>query len=85
MIKRLPFFKVLAIAQVALMVRRHLRNLDRTERRRLRELVLKGHRMQRHERQELRELVGKLEPLAFAVGAADRFSPVPLRRFAPKR
>jgi hypothetical protein len=84
-IKRLPFLKVLAIAQIALMVRRHLRHLDRTERRRLGELVLKGYRMDMGERRELRELVGKLEPMAFAVGAADKFSPVPLRRFAPKR
>jgi hypothetical protein len=83
--KRLPFFKVLAIAQIALMVHRHLRNLDRTERRRLRELVFKGYRMERHERDELRELVAKLEPFAFAVGAADKFSPVSLRRFAPRK
>jgi hypothetical protein len=84
-IKRLPFFKVLAIAQIALMVRRHLRNLDPIEHRRLRELVFKAHRMEAHERRELRDLVAKLEPMAFAVGAADKFSPVSLRRFTPKR
>jgi hypothetical protein len=33
------------------------------------------------ERRELRELVAKLDPRAFAGGAADRLSPVPL----PKR
>jgi hypothetical protein len=81
-ISRLPFFKLLAIAQIALLVRRHLRNLTPMEMRRMGELVRRGHRLDRDERTELRSLVAKLEPGAFAFAAADRVSPVRLpRRF----
>jgi hypothetical protein len=76
----MPFFRVLAVAQAALLARRHLRRLDTSERRRLSELVRWGHRMDRAERAELLQLVGKLEPRAFAVTAANAFSPVPLPR-----
>jgi hypothetical protein len=79
-LSRLPFFKVLAIAQVALLVHRHLKRLTPMERRRMGELVRRGHRLERGERAELRTLVAKLEPAAFAFAAADRFSPIPLRR-----
>jgi hypothetical protein len=78
--KRLPFFKIFAIAQVALLVRRHLKRLTPMERKRMGELVRRGHRMNGGERDELRTLVGKLEPAAFAFAAADHFSPIPLRR-----
>jgi hypothetical protein len=78
--KRLPFFKIFAIAQVALLVRRHLKRLTPMERKRMAELVRRGHRLDRDERNELRTLVGKLEPTAFAFAAADHFSPIPLRR-----
>jgi len=78
--KRLPFFKIFAIAQVALLVRRHLKRLTPMERKRMGELVRRGRRMNGGERDELRTLVGKLEPGAFALAAADHFSPFPLRR-----
>lgn len=82
MLTRLPFFKVLAIAQVALLVRRHLKRLSPMERRRMGELVRSVPRLDRDERDELRGLVSKLEPGAFALAAADRVSPFPLpRRF----
>ena len=80
-IKRLPFFKILAIGQVALLVRRHLRGLSRDERRRLAELARRGTKLTPAERAELRTLVGKLEPRAFAIGAANHISPVPLPRW----
>jgi hypothetical protein len=81
-LSRLPFFKVFAIAQVALLVRRHLKRLTPMERKRMGELVRRGRRLDRDERHELRTLVSKLEPAAFAFAAADRFSPIPLpRRF----
>jgi hypothetical protein len=80
MLRNLPFFKILAMAQVALLVHRHLRHLTPGEWRRLRELVGHGHRLNPDERQELRALVGKLEPVAFAWSAADRVSPVRLKR-----
>jgi hypothetical protein len=79
-IKRLPFFKILAIAQVALLVRRHLRGLSRDERRRMAELARHGTKLTPAERAELRTLVGKLEPRVFVIGAANHISPVPLPR-----
>ena len=78
----MPFFRVFAVAQTALLAHRHLRRLDATERRRLYRLVRRGPGMDRSERAELRQLVGKLEPRAFAVAAANSFSPVRVpRRF----
>ena len=80
-VRAIPFFKILAIAQIALLARRHLVALTPIERRRLAELVRHGHHLSGPERRELRDLVMKLEPRAFAVYAADKMSPFPL----PKR
>ncbi len=80
-LKRLPFLRVLAIAEVALLARRHLNRLSGDERRRLVSLVRRGRSASPAERDELRGLVAKLEPKAFAGTALDSFSPVPL----PKR
>ena len=80
MITRLPFFKILAIAQIALLARRHLRGLSKAERRRMTELARRGTTLTAEERAELRLLVGKLEPAVFAFGAANRLSPFPLPR-----
>ena len=76
--RQLPFFKLLAVAQVAMMARQHLQALDADERRRLGELVRRGRRLDAAERAELRSLAGKLEPQAFAMAAVDKLSPVPL-------
>jgi hypothetical protein len=84
-ISRLPFFKILAVAQIALLVRRHLRNLTAMELRRMGELVRRGHKLNRDERSELRSLVAKLEPGAFAFAAANRVSPLPLPRSLGRR
>jgi hypothetical protein len=80
-IRRLPWFKILAIAQIALLAWRHLRGLSPTERRRMAELVRRGRKLGPAERRELRELVSKLELRAFAGGAASRLSPVALPRW----
>jgi hypothetical protein len=80
-VRRLPFFKVFALAQLALLARRHLTQLQPHERRRLGALVRRGPGLQAHERAELRELVGRLQPRSFAFAAADAFSPWPLPRF----
>ena len=80
MLKRIPIFKVLAIAKLALLAHHHMRKLDADERRRLAQLVRRGHRLSASERDELRGLVGQLEPRAFAWATADAFSPVRLRR-----
>ncbi len=80
--RRLPFFKVLSVVQLALLARRHLQALRPDERRRMGELARHGHRLTPDERAELRELAVKLEPRAFAGAIADAFSPVRLpRRF----
>lgn len=79
LLRRMPYFKVLAVAQTALLARRHLQRFDANDRRRLAQLVRRGRRVNRAERDELRRLVAKLGPLEFTFAAADRFSPVPLR------
>jgi hypothetical protein len=78
MFKRLPFFKILAIIQIAMLARRHVSVLTPMERRRLGELVRRGHHLRGDERRELIDLARKLEPRAFAGAAADRLSPFPL-------
>jgi hypothetical protein len=77
-IQRLPFLKILAIGQIALLARRHLRGLTPTERRRMAELARRGTKLAPAERDELRALVSKLDPKSFALRAADHISPVPL-------
>jgi hypothetical protein len=79
-LRRMPFFKVLALAQTALLAHRHLRRLDARDRRRLAELARRGRHLDPSERDELRGLVAKLEPREFAFVTADRFSPLPLPR-----
>ena len=83
-LRRLPMFKLLAIAEVALLARTHVSLLEPWERRRLLELVRKGHGRARNltgdEREELTRLVAKAEPRRFAGLAVDKFSPIPLPR-----
>lgn len=81
MLSRLPFFKILSIAQVARLAGRHYRHLDAAERRRLASLARKGMGTTPAERAELRALVGKLDLRGLAGGAVSRLSPIPL----PKR
>ena len=80
LLRRMPLFRVLAIAQVLLLARRHVQRLDAGERRRLGELVRRGRAMTPAERDELRGLVAEVEPRAFAAAAAAAFSPVPVPR-----
>ena len=84
-VKRLPFFRVLAIAEVALLARRHLARLDPAERRRLAALVRRGRSLTPAEREELRALVTRVEPRLLVGSALDRLSPVPLPRFITGR
>jgi hypothetical protein len=85
LLRRMPFLKVLAIAQMLLLARRHFGRLDRHDRRRLSELARRGRTLTPAERDELRRLVSKMEPRAFAVAAADAFSPVRLPRWLASR
>jgi hypothetical protein len=80
LVRRLPWFRVLAIAKVALRARRHLKNLTPEERRRMAWLARRGRSLAPAERDELRALVGKLDARAFAITAADAFSPWPIGR-----
>lgn len=82
MIRRLPFFKVVAVAQLALLARRHLAALTPGDRKRMAELARRARHLTPAERDELRQLALKLEPGAFAGAAANRLSPFPVpRRF----
>lgn len=81
LLRRMPFFRVLALGQTVLLARRHFRRLGREDRHRLSQLVRKGRGLSPAERHELRSILGKLEPKEFAFVTADRFSPVPLRRW----
>jgi hypothetical protein len=85
-LRRLPVFKLLALAELAMLARTQFGRLDPTERRRLAELVRKGRgrssKLAPDERDELAALVAKVEPRRFAGLAIDRLSPIPLpRRF----
>jgi hypothetical protein len=81
----MPFAKVLAAGEVALMAGRQLERLNHSERRRLVRLLGKSRgrtsSLSDAERDELRALVAKLEPRIFVGSALKRLSPVPL----PKR
>jgi len=76
--RQLPIFRLIAVVQVALLARQHLRSLTPDDRRRLLQLARKGRGLSPEERTELRALAGKLDARAFALTAAERFSPVPL-------
>ena len=79
------WFRVLAIARVALLVRRHMKLLEPDERTRLGRLVTqsKGRpnkNLTANERQELLRLVRKLEPGAFGTAAVSQIRGGGLRR-----
>jgi len=80
LVKRLPIFRILAVAQLAMLAGEHARKLSPDERKRLVDLVrrAKGRpkNLRPKERDELRSLVSQLEPGAFARGAASRLSPI---------
>ena len=76
-LRDLPWLRIVAIGQIALLARRHLTKLDAGERRHLADLVRRARSLTPDERNELKDLVAKLEPGVFAGAAAQRFSPVP--------
>jgi hypothetical protein len=84
-LKRIPIFKVLAIAEIAILARTHVARLTPVERRRFIELVKETRgrtgNLSAEEREELAALVAKAEPRLFAGLAADKLSPVPLPKF----
>jgi hypothetical protein len=84
-VRALPWFRLLAIAKIALSARRHLRNLTPAERRRMAALARRGRSLAPAERDELRALVTKLDARAFTASAVDAFAPWPIGRFARGR
>jgi hypothetical protein len=89
-LKRLPIFKLLAIAEIAALAVDHMNRLEPQERRRMVELIKLGRgrtgNLTAKERDELAVLVAKVEPRLFAGTAAEKLSPVPLpRRFVHGR
>src|SRR3954452_7804851 len=80
-LKRIPIFKLLALAEIAVLARAHVTRLTPEERRRLLQLVQasrgrKGN-LTEAERNELAELVNKMEPRMFAGAAGEHLSPGP--------
>jgi hypothetical protein len=78
--KRIPLLKLLALAQIAMLARQHLQRLNADERRRLLELVRHPRGMSAADRTELKGLVAKMEPGAFAGGAAKHAMPFGRKR-----
>ena len=84
-LKRLPLFKLISVAEIALLAREHVGRLTPAERRRAFELIRQGRgrtgNLTGTEREELAALVAKADPRLFAGLAADKLSPGP----RPKR
>lgn len=84
-LRAIPLAWLLTAAEVALLAHDHVAQLEPHERRRILQLLRKGHGRRRNlsetERYELANLVAKAEPRLFVGHAAQKFSPVPL----PKR
>jgi hypothetical protein len=78
--KRIPFLKLLALAQIFMLARQHYHRLDPDERKRLLELVRDPRGMSAADRTELKGLVTKMEPRAFAGGAAKHAMPFGRKR-----
>jgi hypothetical protein len=74
--KKLPLFRLIALAQLGMLARQHLAALSPAERRRLMELGRRPHRLSNKERDELKRLAAKLEPHAFAQNAFRTVSPI---------
>ena len=83
-LRRLPVFKLLAIGEVVLLARSHLRKLTPEERRRFVALMREGRgrpsNLSQRKRDELGALVAKAEPRLLAGSIAQKLSPVPLPR-----
>lgn len=73
------WFRLLALAQVALAAKRHLDLLEDSEKEELRRLVKKSKgrptNLTRRERERLKVLVEKVEPRDLAAEAAEKFVP----------
>jgi hypothetical protein len=83
-LRRIPILKLLALAEIVLIVRDHLAKLSPHERRRIAELARRGRgrrsNLSEGEREELASLIAKAEPRLLLGEAVEKLSPVPLPR-----
>ena len=78
--KRIPYLKLIALAQIAMLARQHYQRPNADERQRLLALVRHPRDMTPTDRDELKGLVTKMEPGAFAGSAARHASPFGRKR-----
>jgi hypothetical protein len=87
-LKRIPAAKLIAVAEVLMLARQHVLKLEPQERRRIVELIRRGHGLPSHlserERRELVRLLEKVEPREFVKTAIRRVG-VPLPRSGSSR
>jgi hypothetical protein len=86
-VRALPAARLIVIGELLLLAREHLQKLEPQERRRVMELVRRGHGRPRNlsdrERRELARLLAKAEPREFLGNAAKRVVGVRGRRHKP--
>jgi hypothetical protein len=79
-LRTLPIARLIALAEIVLLARQHVTKLTPHERRRIRELVVRGRgrpsNLSAGDRTELAMLVAKAEPKLFARNALRKFSPI---------
>ena len=78
--KRIPFLKLMALAQIGILAHQHYKRLNGTERKRLLEIMRHPRDMSANDRSELKGLVAKMEPGAFAGSAARHATPFGKKR-----
>jgi hypothetical protein len=83
-LRRLPLVRLLVLGEVIMLAREHFERLTPRERRRLVVLVRDARgqprRLSASQRRELEDLIAKAEPRLFARTAAEKLSPVSVRR-----
>jgi hypothetical protein len=77
-LKRVPVIKLLFLAEILVLAKRHLEKLSQEERQQLFILLRKGRNITQAERQQLIKLIRLMEPRAFAGQSLDILSPVPM-------
>jgi hypothetical protein len=80
--RRVPLARLIALAELVLLVHEHTLKLEPSERRRVGQLVIRARGRSRNltsrERAELARLVAKAEPRLFARAAAKKLNPIRL-------
>lgn len=83
-LRKVPVARLLALAEVAILVREHIYRLEPQERHRLAELIMQGRgrpsSLSARERRELTSLVAKTEPRGLLNEAVEKVTGVPVSR-----